>query len=243
MSDKNIVSQSAGKFSEHYEENPLTSLLITTLSVAVPQIAIAKEAIDRAVTKIQQKRFQVLLDELAKGEKLLTPEIIESEEFIHSFVVVYRAAMNTYQRDKVRMFARILLSAVEKDELASDKFEEYVRILEDLSIRELKILELLEKIESFEGRKYTESGKLENDFQKANRYWPQFVGLAKSYIDNEELILDSILASLNRTGLYVTFTGTYYDYEGDRGRTTPLFKEFKDWIVFENDTNEMLYKD
>ena len=240
MSGKNIVSKSAHKISDHYEENPLTSLLITTLSVAVPQIAIAKEAIDRAVTKIQKERFETLLDELTRGEKLLTPEIIESEEFIHSFVVVYRSAMNTYQRDKIRMFARILVSAIENDELASDKFEEYVRILDDLTTRELRLLMLLEEFENKNSHEQTDSGEIENSLQRANRFWEQYLLSAKVDFYNESIVTN-ILGSLNRTGLYETFAGAYMDYKGSKGKTTALFADFKKWIVFENDTNEMLY--
>ncbi|MEM9953791.1 MAG: hypothetical protein AAF846_19435 [Chloroflexota bacterium] len=147
MTKKNIVSKSANTFSEHYDENPLTALLLTTVSLFIPQIAVGKEAIDHAVTKIQKQRFQTLIDELAKGEKLLTPEIIESEEFIHSFVVVYRAAINTYQRDKIRMFARILINSIKLNELTSSRFEIYINLLETISYMELEILKKLNSLE------------------------------------------------------------------------------------------------
>ncbi|GAB5490625.1 MAG: hypothetical protein Phog2KO_08400 [Phototrophicaceae bacterium] len=251
MSDKNIITQSAHKFTEHYDENPLTALLLTTLSLVVPQIAIGKEAIDRAVTKIQQERFQTLIDELATGEKYLTPEIIETEEFIHSFVVIYRVVMNTYQRQKIRFFAQILLSAVEKDELASDRFEEFVRILEDMTYRELELLVLLNQYEtnnSLESIKETDSNgnilkeETENDAQRAQKFWDTFMNDGCKIFKCEPELLISVLTGLSRTGLYETFAGRFIDYDG-QGKITILFKEFTEWIKFESDTDSILYKD
>lgn len=245
MSDKNksIVSQSAEKFSEHYEENPLTALLLTTFSLVVPQIAIGKEAIDRAVTKIQKERFETLLDELAKGEKLLTPEIIESEEFIHSFVVVYRAAINTYQRNKIRRFARIQLKAIEEDELASNKFEEFVNILENLTEREVALLSLLSNLE----KQYCTEN--ENDLKSEDKtirqhygtwitevtifVWDEFLKSAHQTYDIDETTLISMLYRLRGMGLYAGEALVEKERVYEVGTTSNLFELFAEWIKLE----------
>ena len=235
MSDKNIITLSANKFSEHYEKNPVTSVLLTALSLAVPQLAIGKEAIDRAVTKIQEERRQTFIDELATGEKYLTPEIIETEEFIHSFVVVYRAVINTYQREKIRRFSRILLSAIEKEELASDKFELFIRICRQLDDEELNLLKIMLKIE-LKIKNYSET-----EFVKF--LWEQFSSEISKFFEKD--VLNHTIFRLESMGLYQIFR-LGMTVEGSRevtGKTTLLFKEFAEWIKFEDETNSFLYKD
>ena len=236
MSGKNIITQSAKKFSKHYEDNPVTSVLLTALSLAVPQLSITKEAIDRAVTKIQKERFQALIDELATGEKYLTPEIIETEEFIHSFVVVYREVINTYQREKIRRFARILLSAVEKDELASDKFEIFTRICEQLNEDELNILNIILRAE--------QELQVVKGTEKIKKLWEIFKeNIPEEF--GEEDVLHYTMLRLESIGLYQTVS-LGMTIGGSReitGKTTPLFKEFSEWIKFEDETNSILYKD
>jgi hypothetical protein len=230
--NKSLVKQSAEKFSEHYSENPVTALLLTGLSIIVPQIALGKEAIDRAVTKIQKERFQILIDELAKGEKVITPELVETEEFIHSFVIVYRATMNTFQREKIRRFARILLTAIEKDELASDKFEEYVKLLNDLSERELTILNTLYKLENKLG---VDDSGTESNSQNVKQARTDLEGILTS--QNILLIeeLPSMLYRLAGTGLYILSQGMIFGYSNGLGITSPVFKDFSEWIKLENE--------
>jgi hypothetical protein len=230
--NKSIIKQSAEKFSEHYSENPLTAFLLTALGIVVPQIALGKEVIDRSVSKIQKERFQTLLGELSKGEKLITPELIETEEFIHSFVIVYQASMNTFQREKIRRFARILLSAIEKDELASDKFEEFTRILKDLTDRELEILIILKRIEN----KFPYNKNDEDDFQRVIRYWEDFLYQVNAQTDTDIQLIRYIITGLERTGLYESFAGMILGYDGGIGRTTALFDQFRGWIKLENES-------
>jgi hypothetical protein len=230
--NKSIIKQSTQKFSEHYSENPLTALLLTALGIAVPQIALGKEAIDRAVSKIQKERFQTLLDKLAKGEKLITPELVQTEEFIHSFVVVYQASMNTFQREKIRRFARILLSAIERDELASDKFEEYVKILESLSERELFILNTLHSLELRFG--VDGSGTKSNGEKlKQVRAELEKVLFFEGISSQEEL--PSILYRLSGTGLYTLAQGMVFGHTGGFGSINPTFRDFSEWIKLENE--------
>jgi hypothetical protein len=243
--NKSIIKQSSQKFSEHYSENPLTALLLTALGILVPQIAIGKEAIDRAVSKIQKERFQTLLDELSKGEKLITPELVEAEEFIHSFVVVYQASMNTFQREKIRRFARILLTAIEKHELASDKFAEYVRILENLSDRELLILTSLVDLE----KGYTKSkdvawskdkmgpsiGLANWGIRVTHGIWREFIKINTLEHNISTSTLLSLLKRLESTGLYIGVHTNSSEEIQEIGTTTFLFDDFAEWIKLENE--------
>lgn len=251
---KSIVGKSADKISKHYSENPLSAILLTALSIAVPQVAIGKEAIDRAVTKIQKERFQALLGELAKGEKLLTSEIVESEEFIHSFVVVYRAAINTYQREKIRRFARILLTAIEEDELARDKFEECVKTLETITERELWILSELQQLEKTWVLNSSEvwskstfiatNGNTDWVITTTMHVWEDFVRRVTYCFKLEMPVLLNILKRLEGLGLY-SGTATRHINKGihEIGTPTYLFEQFSEWIKLESEKDDSLHPD
>jgi hypothetical protein len=242
MSENNKIQ----KFAQKTYKNPITQATLTaidTLPIIGAFTASSRKAMEQVYANAVEERRQAFFDELEKGAAI-TSEMLETEEFIHSVFVTYSAAMRTYQRDKIRRFAHVLLTAIEKDELASDKFEEYMKILDSLSERELAILIKLHKYESLHPHiiRYHEfdNGKkkeeyLENDLQRANGFWDKFVIKIEEELDIEREILASMLTGLSRTGLYETFTGSYLNYEGGKGKTTTLFKAFSEWIKLENE--------
>jgi len=70
----------------------------------------------------------------------------------------------------------------------------------------------------------------ETELQIATKYWDQFkdTALEKYDIPNEGFA--AFMAKLERTGLYLRITGMYYDYEGNVGRTTPLFARLLEFV-------------
>ena len=84
------------------------------------------------LSSIRSKRFFVLMDELSKGEKELTSEIIESEDFVYNFLCVSKAAVNTRKNEKIEMLARLLLNSSIMETPNLDKFDEFLSILDDL---------------------------------------------------------------------------------------------------------------
>jgi hypothetical protein len=228
--------------------------LIESISGVGPVLAASRAAFEQKLSNIQEERRVIFFDELDKGG-LITPEMLEKEEFIHSFLVVNRAAVNTYQREKIRRFARILLTAVEENDLAGDKFEEFTRILESISTRELYILSVLNSFEAANPhqirRKQYHDGKdtiegeeyLEDDVQRTTRYWLDFEKYIEKRLDIQSEVLSSILTGLNRTGLYETFSSILWDYGVGKGKITELFKQFAEWIKLESDEERRLSPD
>ncbi len=82
-----------------------------------------------------------IVSALESGEFELTPEILESDTFIHGVFTIVRAASRTTVQKKQRIFA-LLLSGTLADSAEGDmdEFEELVRITEGLSLLEMKIL-------------------------------------------------------------------------------------------------------
>ena len=137
--------------------------------------------------------------------------------------------MNTRRREKIKLFARLLTNASREGKVGSDKYEEFLSILDDLSVRELQILLLLKQLEDS-----SSSEANGNTLKRANELWDSFEKSIKNQhgIGSDEL--NAMLGRLNRTGLYETIVGAYYDYEGDRGRLTSTFDEFVRWLQVED---------
>lgn len=72
--------------------------------------------------------------------------------------------------------------------------------------------------------------ELENDLQRATRLWDSFEAAVETERGVRPDELRAILTRLNRTGLYETFIGGYYDYTGGKGKLTPVFAEFAEWL-------------
>jgi hypothetical protein len=177
------------------------------------------------IAEMRNLRFRTLLDELSSGDKELTPELIDSEEFLHAFFCVTKASLDSRREEKIRLFGRLLLYAAKTNMLHTDMLEEFVSILDDLSIREFQILRILHNYENTAEREENQ-----NDLQFATSFWGDFEELVNKELGVNKNELPSMLVRLNRTGLYETFTGSFLGYRGDKGKTTFLFEKFIQWI-------------
>ena len=205
-----------------YENNPFIRAIIPLIPFGIGS------SIETGVLvqyhNIKRKRLAILLDELAKGEKTLTKDVIESEDFIHCFLAVSIAVVGTRRREKIIMFANLLNNSI--DQVNSiDEYEEYLKILDELSYRELQILLALE---TFENKYPLIDG--ENDLQRTSRFWDDFSTTVINDINVPANELNAVMTRLNRTGCYETFTGMYWDYTGGKGKLTETFFRLKELI-------------
>ncbi len=149
----------------------------------------------------------------------MTPELIESNDFLHCYFATLGAVVKSRQKEKARYLARLLKCALTSEGVTSvDEYEELLSIIEELSYRELGILSLLAKYE-----RATPRQEGENELQRAGRFWPTLAAEAEKVFGVSGVMLQAILVRLQRSGCYEEFTGAYWDYTGGRGRLTPLY--------------------
>ncbi len=205
-------------YGDLYQNN----IALRTLLQLVPYGSAIDTAICGTLSLIEEKRRKEFFDELANGEFELTEDIIKNEDFLHCFFITQKAALRTRKTEKIRFLARLLKGSVEKKTFSNiDDYEEILNILDELSYREISILLLLD---SYEMKHPYEPG--ENDLQRLERFWANFSDDAsKNY---QVIELDSFMVRLNRSGCYETFTGTYRDNTGGKGKTTPFFQRIKE---------------
>lgn len=196
----------------------------------------ALELMSSGIDQMRRERDRAFFDELEKDQHLITQELIDREDFLHDFLASLSAARRTRHREKIKRFARLLLTAIQENRLGSSEVEEFRAILEDLSPRELQILLVLQRFEDSHSRQLIESKgstQLENDLQYAKRFWQEFQSAVESQLGIKPHMLASLLTRLTRTGFYEPITGAYWGYTGGQGLLTARFAEFKQWIELE----------
>ena len=164
-------------------------------------------------------RLREFFDELETGGVPLTPELVESNDFLHCYFATLGAVVKSRRKEKARYLARLLKSALAGEGVSSvDEYEELLSIIDELSYRELSILSLLARHE-----RATPRQEGENELQRAGRFWPTLAAEAEKLFGVSGAMLQSILVRLQRSGCYEEFVGGYWDYTGGRGRLTPLY--------------------
>lgn len=207
-----------------YEKNPVLRALFQLVPFGVGSAA--DILVTTTIKNIQEERSRTFFDELGSGSLELNLTLLESEDFLHCFFATTKAALNSRRREKIQMFARLLKSSVVEGNFSdTDEYEEFLGILDEISFRELIILDTLDKYEA----QYRQNDK-ENDLQKTEHYWVAFKKdvEVKAGIPMQEI--DGYLTRLNRTGCYETIVGGYLGYDGGRGKLSPNYFRLRKYI-------------
>lgn len=213
---------------QRYNQNAPVRALVQLVSLAAaanplfgfgPAVDAALSALAARQEAIRLERARTFYDELELGSGVLTPRTIESEAFLHDHLVTLTTALRTRRVEKIRWLARLLLgTAGDHPGIGADEYEDYLGMLDQLSYRELCLLNTLAEYE--EANPLAEGQSV---LQRANHYWPEFRARAcqRCIIPADEF--DGAMQRLTRSGAYVIYTGTAYDYEGNRGYLTPAY--------------------
>lgn len=211
-----------GKVTVSYSDYPCVQALLQL----VPGWGAADTLLQKRADEIKLDRMHAFFKELANGQHELTEELISTEDFLHCFFSTMKAAMNTRHRDKIRMMARLLKSSVSPSiNSNTDEYEELLKVLDALSLREFDVLYCLFKLEQ---ANLPQEG--ENDLQRIGKYWEEFKTKVITNLKIPENSLSAFMAKIERTGLYLRLTGSFFDYNGYLGKTTPLFERLLEFI-------------
>lgn len=186
---------------EKYRAHPILRGLLQLLPCGVG--GALDTAIANQLQKMREERLEALFQELQEGERNLTPDLVQSEDFLQAYFATASAALRTQRREKIAWFGRLLLAATGANPgiNMADEHEDYLKILDELTYRELGVLATLAQFEAQYPDPITPGG---GDVAGVGRYWEQFTEVVcqKFSIRREEL--HAIMARLNRTGMYET---------------------------------------
>jgi hypothetical protein len=147
----------------------------------------------------------------------INSDFLKTELGFDLIVKAFNSASKTRQDEKLKLYAKIIKeSIILGKEYQEDEPETYLRIIEDLSVKELKVAKCLFDIKEKIVILTEEEQMKGNDAAILANKYPEF--------DKDELI--SILVRLERTGLIRELVGMYLGYMGGQYLINPLFKKF-----------------
>jgi hypothetical protein len=208
------------KLAEQYNDKPVVKALVQLIT---PYVDALDTLLMTHLQSFRDKRIITFFDELAILDIELNPELLVSEDFLHCCFATLKAAINTYQQEKIRKYANLLGAYTMSGNFADvDEYEEYLKILEELSLKEINILDILE---AHEAKHPIREG--ENEGQRVNRFWASFTEILVNELKIPKEEIDARLMRLNRTGCYELLR-TYV--VGSKGKLTPTYFRLKQFL-------------
>lgn len=174
------------------------------------------------------KRIETFINELNEQVSQLTndkinKDFLTTEQGFDLIVKAFSSASRTRQQEKLKMYARIVRGTLtEGKDFAEDEPEMFLRIIEELTVKEFRVARCLYKLKETKDQQGVDDGidRGNNDADWLSNKHREF--------DKEELI--SIFVRLERTGLIRELVGMYLGYMGGRYLINPLFTKFMTFI-------------
>ncbi|MBI5216430.1 MAG: hypothetical protein HY960_11825 [Ignavibacteriae bacterium] len=217
------------RLKEIYQESPL----VRGLAQLITPIAAVDAALTTHLQKLQEKKLRIFFDELGKGQKELSIEIIEEVDFLHAYFATVNAVLRAYRSEKIQLFARLLLNFGKRESLENysiDEYEEYLAIIDELSWREIDFLIILADIE----KEHTQRSSLlpYQVVEKSAIIREKLNARLLSIYHMTEDEIDSALIRIMRTGFYHPIVGGYGggSFTNAPGKLTDSFYKFLERI-------------
>lgn len=160
-------------------------------------------------------------------ETQLNKRYLETEEGFDLIVKAFNSAARTRQQEKLKLYARIIKGALtEGKEYEEDEPEIFLKIVEELSVKELRVAKYLYELKEIKKKKPDDDNPNKKQDRMTNDAW----WLSKHYPEFDKGELVSILVRLEKTGLIKELVGSFLDYGGGQYLINPLFRRFMNFI-------------
>lgn len=119
--------------------------LTKTIAESLPVVGnLIGNAIEEHLEQAEDRRVRMLYEKLEKGKAQLTPELIQSEDFLFCLMATLRAVKRTRRTEKIEYFANLILNGTcPKNPGAVDRFEAMLELLDQLSCGEIEVIQFL----------------------------------------------------------------------------------------------------
>jgi hypothetical protein len=176
----------------------------TALS-ALAQANPISAAIDVGLKVLEEERLRTWIEEMASRGIKLSPEQLKNKEILHAFRITLKAILNVHRHEKIKRFAALFSCFVNVSEgKPIDRYEEALKILDDLSEIEFQILLILNR---FECENPPPPGA--NALQRIITYWSDFRDQCRSNLNIDRDELRGRLGRMTRTGLIQSLDISY----------------------------------
>jgi hypothetical protein len=148
----------------------------------------------------------------------LSPELLENEDFLHAYFSTIKAAANSRRREKIKLFSRLFKNSFKTEMVDSiDDYEELLKIVDELSYREILELCSLHKLEV----KYR-NVEAKADWYRTEMFWDNYISSLVTELGiRKDEVFDN-LQRLQRTGCYEVYD-SFLGNDKKFGHLTPSF--------------------
>ena len=206
--------------------------IISMLPMPTSTFSGAAELLNDAIQGVMrasfQKKLELVLEEVAAGDRLVTTQELSEVDVIENLNRLMQAISRTNVNDKIRIMTRLFVRGCISDEpLNTDTYEEYLRILEDLSVREIAVLAILYSVEQNPDA-YIDKEMSKEEYLP-HRYWEKFKEKVTSELSIPSGHIYAVMKRLERSGLFAMYNGFSFGTV-EEGKTTAYFDEFYKYI-------------
>jgi hypothetical protein len=179
-------------------------------------------AIDVGLKALEEERVRIWIEEMASRGINLSPEQLKNKEILHAFRITLKAILNVHRHEKIKRFAALFSCFVNvSEDKPIDRYEEALKILDELSEIEFQILLILNR---FECENLPQPDQ--NALKRIGTYWANFQKQCHSALNISQDELRGRLGRLTRTGLVQSLDGSYLTTSGDKFYLTEIYKHF-----------------
>lgn len=217
-------TQEASEFLEtRYRNSPIAR----TIMQFVPAVGSAFDTyLTTTLDNLQKERLTIFLKRLERNEIMLTEETAKSHDVVHCILITLKAVSATHRKRKIEMFADLFSSYISKEVgLVIDDFEDYLKILDSLALREMMILLCIARYEE-----EVEFSKASGDARILNEYWPKCMEEIEKTLHLQQDEIKALICRLTASGCFESYVGVY-DVAPPMGRLTPVFYQIKKYSL------------
>lgn len=221
----NVISHSK-------EPNLFNNLSVRILLQAIPYVGAGIDLLlQKGIEEFEKERMATFLQSITEGSLASTEADLKSEPYLHNFILTVNVVLKTRRREKIALVGALFSKAVKKGFLTlpeSDKYETYLKILDELTLEEINILKLLNDFEIKNEAKDT--SRRERLLQNI-KFWPEFEKDMLEKLSVTNASLDGVLIRIERTGCLYIPRKNANDLSGYAAITTDVFHEFQAMIL------------
>lgn len=191
--------------------------------------AVATQYIQTALQESYNSKIRLIQQEIIAGHKFITTDQLSEIQVFEDFNRLLQTTIKTNVNEKIQFATRLFVrGCLTGRSLATDIYEEYLHIIDDISLRELSALEILRRVE-LAPDPFIDKSMSEKEYLP-QRYWKAF---------KEKLVADlaimpdhvyPIMKRLERTGLFAMYNGFSFGIV-ENGTTTDYFRDFYNYII------------
>lgn len=182
-----------------YEDNKTVRTLIHLIPGGVGSAIDAN--LDLRIKELKEKKLQTFFDQLHDQLSEFPLDLIDSDDFLHCYFITVRSVLSARREDKIKLFADLISSAIFKDFFKEvDEYEEMISVLDDLSYREIMVLNILSTFEKKHPFK-PEKSKI----NVIESYWDRFKTAVETTLNINKEDVSSVIMRITRSGFLTPY--------------------------------------